>query len=516
MAPNTPALQPHHGVLTLSGYGLRVAVNRGHLVVEDGIGRQRRTARFSRVRRDLNRLIVIGHSGVVTFEALRWLHDVGTAFVQIGANGQLIAAAGPVGLNEPRLRRAQALASQNGVGLAIARELLHDKLDGQIETLRHLGAFQEAEVAVLSAREALPKASSPADLRVLEANAAAVYWDAWRNIPIHFARRDEPRVPTHWRTFGTRGSLLTGGPRKAINPANALLNYLYAIVEAEARLAALTVGCDPGLGLLHTDIRSRDSLACDLMEPVRPIVDQFVMDMLSARVFRKDEFFETREGVCRVLSPVNSFLAETAARWAKTVAPIAEYVARRLADSATASETSKRSRRPMVLPTPLTEAKRRTGRNALRHQPAGRLPASKLPSNCGACGTPIEAERRLCDSCLPSPLAAIGRCHSALEAKRAQGKDPAHGGRAAVARGTSISKRRKAIAEWEARNPMLPDSSVYVRDVFPRVRTVSVEAIVRATGLSVPYCAMIRRGLRVPHPMHWKALMDPKDEKRSP
>jgi CRISPR associated protein Cas1 len=57
--------------------------------------------------------------------------------------------------------------------------------------------------------------------------------------------------------------------RRATNPANAILNYLYAILEAEARIAALRMGLDPGLGFLHADQTARDSLACDLMEPVR-------------------------------------------------------------------------------------------------------------------------------------------------------------------------------------------------------------------------------------------------------
>jgi CRISPR/Cas system-associated endonuclease Cas1 len=32
------------------------------------------------------------------------------------------------------------------------------------------------------------------------------------------------------------------------NPSNAVSNYLYAILEAEARLAAAELGLDPGLG----------------------------------------------------------------------------------------------------------------------------------------------------------------------------------------------------------------------------------------------------------------------------
>src|SRR6516165_11103849 len=91
---------------------------------------------------------------------------------------------------------------------------------------------------------------------------------------------DLVRVPEHWQKFGARMSPITGSPRLAVNPPNAVLNYLYAMLEAEARLAASELGLDPGLGVLHKDTPNRDSLACDLMEPVRPLVDAFVFDSL--------------------------------------------------------------------------------------------------------------------------------------------------------------------------------------------------------------------------------------------
>lgn len=62
-----------------------------------------------------------------------------------------------------------------------------------------------------------------------------------------------------------------------MNPPNAILNYLYAILEAEARLAIAALGLDPGLGFLHFDTRTRDSLACDVLEPVRPEVDAYLL-----------------------------------------------------------------------------------------------------------------------------------------------------------------------------------------------------------------------------------------------
>ena len=49
-------IAPRNGVVTLFGYGMRAQVERGHLVLEDGIGPNRRKARFSRIGHGLRRL----------------------------------------------------------------------------------------------------------------------------------------------------------------------------------------------------------------------------------------------------------------------------------------------------------------------------------------------------------------------------------------------------------------------------------------------------------------------------
>jgi hypothetical protein len=45
------------GVITLFGYGISVYVDRGHLIVADGIAKERRTWRFPRVGHGLKRLV---------------------------------------------------------------------------------------------------------------------------------------------------------------------------------------------------------------------------------------------------------------------------------------------------------------------------------------------------------------------------------------------------------------------------------------------------------------------------
>src|SRR5207248_8508759 len=117
----------------------------------------------------------------------------------------------------------------------------------------------------------------------------AAYWNAWENIPVAFSRRDARAIPAHWQYFGTRSSVLTSSPRKAASPGNALLNYLYAILEAESCLAAIAVGCDPAMGVVHTD-RSRNSFACDLMEPARPHVDLYLLKLLRSQTFNRSDF----------------------------------------------------------------------------------------------------------------------------------------------------------------------------------------------------------------------------------
>src|SRR5690348_13736464 len=65
------SLVPRHSVITLVGYGIQVRVDRGHLVLEDGIAADRRYARLPRVGHGLRRLVVVGADGMISLAALR-------------------------------------------------------------------------------------------------------------------------------------------------------------------------------------------------------------------------------------------------------------------------------------------------------------------------------------------------------------------------------------------------------------------------------------------------------------
>jgi CRISPR-associated endonuclease Cas1 len=485
------SLTPRHGVVTLYGYGITVQVDRGHLILKDGIGRDRRETRYPRVGHGLRRLVVIGSDGFVSFAALRWLADQDAAFVMLERDGSVLTTTGPVRPSDARLRRAQALAHQSGAALTISRELIGQKLAAQEQLARDV--LQDAPIAKLiaSARVALAKAETIGGIRVLESQAAHAYWSLWRTVPVMFPANDLKRMPDHWRTFGTRVSPLTGSPRLAVNPANAILNYLYAILESEARLAAATLGLDPGLGVMHFDSRTRDSLASDLMEPIRPQADRYLLDWITRTPFRREWFFEQRDGSCRLMGTFAQRLSETAATWARAVAPVAEWVARSLwtTRSSISSDPSPATR--------LTSQRKRERRGG---SPIPQLAPPKPPRVCRLCGEATAKESRYCQPC------GIRFSTQCLVKGAEQGRMAAQSYGAQVRRAKTQLNHAAQRRAWTDAGASTIDSQTFREEVQPKLGKVTLAAIVSALGVSVSYASDIRTGRRVPHPRHWLTL----------
>lgn len=483
------SLQPRHGVVTLFGYGIAVRVDRGHLILQDGIGADRREARLPRVGHGLRRLVVIGAEGMVSLAALRWLAAQDAAFVMLDRDGSVLATTGPVRSSDARLRRAQALALGNGMGLEISRTLIDAKLEGQErvvrERLHDAGAAQE----IAELRVTVSTTDTIETVRVLEAQAAIAYFGAWRNMPVLWPKADFRRIPDHWCTVGTRRSPLSGGPRLAVTPVHAILNYCFALLEAESRLALSALGLDPGLGFgLHTDAPNRDSLAFDVLEPVRPQVESWLLDWITREPLRRADFFETATGNCRLMSHLCAKLSQTAPTWGKLVAPWAEYVARMLW-----TRTSK-PRISRSLPTPLTQQHRREAKG----RPSFATVEAPQPDRlCRGCGRKIRRDKRYCSEC------AVTTTRENFDV-----------GRKAAQRSDSLAKRaatqrmhKQAIQNWKASDlPSWLTRDVYVKRVQPALAHVAKSAIRSTLRVSEPYSSAIHAGQRVPHPRHWQAL----------
>ncbi len=482
---------PRTGVMTLFGYGISVNVDRGHLLIKDGIGPERVCLRLPRVGHGLKRLVVIGSDGQVSLAALRWLADQDAAFVMLERTGRVLLVTGPTSSSDAKLRRAQALAFGNGAGLEICRTLINAKLQGQERLVRErLNDSATAEV-IAGFGERLATAGTVEAIRMLEAHAAVAYFAAWRDIPVLWPKAVLRRIPDHWRTVGNRHSPLSGGPRLAVTPIHAILNYCFALLESQSRLALSVLGLDSCLGVgLHADTPNRDSLALDVLEPVRPQLEGWVLDWIMREPLRRADFFETATGNCRLMADLCVKLSQTAPTWGKLVAPWAEYVARAL----WARTSQSRARRS--LPTPLTQQHRREAKGRSSFPT---VEAPKPDRLCRGCGKQIRRDKRrsLCAGCA-APVVRQG-----FEL-----------GRKAAQRPESLAKRsatqrvhKQAIQQWNPSDlPGWLTRDVYVKQVRPALAHVAKSRIRAVLGVSEPYASDIQSGKRVPHPRHWLAL----------
>ena len=99
---------------------------------------ERRQGRFAKATNRIKRLVVIAQTGFVTLEALRGLHDAKAAFIQLDHDASILTAS-INGMDDAQLRRAQALLPNTKHRLAIARELLEAKINGQLAVLDSFG-----------------------------------------------------------------------------------------------------------------------------------------------------------------------------------------------------------------------------------------------------------------------------------------------------------------------------------------------------------------------------------------
>lgn len=121
--------------------------------------------------------------------------------------------------------------------------------------------------------------------------------------------------------------------------------------------------------------------------------------------------------------------------------------------------------------------------------------------------------RVYCDDCLPHyqreqyEKAFRGSGLAAIKKKSAAGVDPTHGEAAAARRAETNITRKRQAREWEEQHGRLVDLSAFQRDILPLIQGVPLSRLQQATGLSLRYVSLIRRGEKTPHPRHWQVLL---------
>ncbi len=81
------------------------------------------------------------------------------------------------------------------------------------------------------------------------------------------------------------------------DPVNAVLSLAYTLLHFDAVRAAHAAGLDAQIGFFHTPAYGRESLASDLIEPLRPRADFWVWKLFRDGQLRKEHFTGEAQGI---------------------------------------------------------------------------------------------------------------------------------------------------------------------------------------------------------------------------
>lgn len=122
----------------------------------------------------------------------------------------------------------------------------------------------------------LEDAGSVEEAMGLEGAAAATYFRALADL-----------IPEKWKFNGRNR-------RPPKDPVNSLLSLAYTLTAFEVRTAIYKKGLDPAPGFAHSVQEYRESLVLDIIEPLRPEADEFVLRLIRDSLVPSD--FERTPG----------------------------------------------------------------------------------------------------------------------------------------------------------------------------------------------------------------------------
>ena len=229
-------------------------------------------SRPERVPLNMIARVIIYGSPMVSCKVWRALAEKNIPAVLLPARGNGVAAYLGTGLAlsfSNRVNQYKTFHDQLK-SLEIARWLITQKISGQELIINQLTVDNFAKNSLHEFKIRLKKAANRESIMGYEGAAAATYFKIWRKA-----------LPDKWKFSGRNR-------RPPKDPVNALLSYTYTIAGSDIRNSILINGLDPALGFLHVAQSGRESLVLDILEPLRPRLDEFVLQLISNSLNLKD------------------------------------------------------------------------------------------------------------------------------------------------------------------------------------------------------------------------------------
>lgn len=108
------------------------------------------------------------------------------------------------------------------------------------------------------------------------------------------------------------------------DPVNVALSLGYTLLHAELVIGCHQQGLDPYIGFFHDLDHGRESLASDLMEPLRPRVDEWVWDLFRSQTLRPHNFY-SESSACRMNKEGRSTFYR---HWEELARPLRRHIRR--------------------------------------------------------------------------------------------------------------------------------------------------------------------------------------------
>jgi len=266
--------------LLLSGFGISIDVNKAHLIVKQ----KESVMEFEPHRIPYDSIIIDGHYGSISFEAMRWLSKNYVSIALLNWNGNLLSTTVSQETLNAKLKIKQYEKYINPESrLYIAGQIVKQKVKSSLSLLKALSNFYNIDFSTINKEIERVDYDNINSLMMYEGRIASAYWSELTKI-FNVIGKDF--------NFQSRKNLSYSWNMNASDPVNALLNYGYAILESMVRKDVNTIGLDVSIGYLHEIAPSKHPLVYDLQELFRYVVDYSVIELLESGL-KKSDFITT-------------------------------------------------------------------------------------------------------------------------------------------------------------------------------------------------------------------------------
>jgi CRISPR-associated protein Cas1 len=283
--------------LLLSGFGISIDVDKAHLTIKQNDN----VIEFEPHRIPYDSIILDGHYGSISFEAMRWLskHDVSIAL--LNWNGNLLSVTQPQEtLNADLKIKQYEKYLDTESRLYIAGQIVKQKVKSSISLIKGLSEFYDIDFETMNKEIQRADYNNINSLMMYEGRIASAYWSCLSKI--------FNRLASDFN-FQSRKNLSYSWNMNASDPINVLLNYGYAILESMVRKDINAIGLDASIGYLHEIAPSKHPLVYDLQELFRYVIDYSVIELLESKL-RKSDFITTENYHIRLKPDTAKLLIE--------------------------------------------------------------------------------------------------------------------------------------------------------------------------------------------------------------